>query len=130
MTDRMNEAHQAEAEERWGSTEQHRQSKKRTASYNDEQWLKIHAELDDIEADFADVLQEGASPKADEAAELAERMRLHIDRWYYSCTHEMHAKVAEMYTGDARFKAHYDDRSEGLAEYVVAAIKSNAARHG
>lgn len=130
MKDMVNAAHQAEAEERWGSTDQYRQSSKRTASYSDEQWKTIRAELENIEADFADAQQEGVSPDGDEAAALAERARMHIDRWFYTCTHQMHATVSEMYTADARFKAHYDDRSEGLAEYVAAAIKSNAARHG
>jgi hypothetical protein len=106
MKDMINDEHQAEAEERWGTTEQYRQSSKRTASYGEEQWKKIRAELDDIEADFADALEQGVPTDGDEAAALAERARMHIDRWYY------------------------DDRREGLAEYVAAAIKSNAVRHG
>lgn len=130
MKDMINEAHRAEAEERWGSTEEYRESTRRTASYSDEQWKKIRMELDDIEADFADAMTTGVPTDSDEASELAERARMHIDRWYYPCSHTMHASLAEMYTADARFKAHYDDRAEGLAEYVAGAIQANAARHG
>ena len=46
MKDMINEAHQAEAEERWGDTDEYRESSRRTASYSDEQWKKIRAELD------------------------------------------------------------------------------------
>ena len=60
--------------------------------------------------------------------DLAEAARLHIDRRYYACSHRMHVGLAEMYTADARFRKHYDDRAPGLAEYVAAAIVANAAR--
>lgn len=130
MKDMINEAHQAEAEERWGQTDEYRESSRRTASYSDEQWKKIRAELDDIEADFADAMTTGVATDSDEASGLAERARMHIDRWYYPCPHAMHASLADMYTADPRFRAHYDDRREGLAEYVAEAIKANAARHG
>ena len=42
----------------------------------------------------------------------------------------MHAGLADMYTADERFRAHYEERADGLAEYVAAAIRSNLARHG
>ena len=32
-----------------------------------------------------------------------------------------------MYTADERFKANYEKRGEGLAEYVATAIKANQA---
>ncbi|MGB1779898.1 MAG: TipAS antibiotic-recognition domain-containing protein, partial [Longimicrobiales bacterium] len=77
----------------------------------------------------ADAMVQGIDPDADAARALAERARLHIDRRYYACSHEMHSALADMYTADDRFRAHYDDRVDGLAEYVAAAIKANAARH-
>jgi hypothetical protein len=42
----------------------------------------------------------------------------------------MHVGLAEMYVADARFKAHYDERAPGLAEYVAEAIRANAAAAG
>jgi len=59
----------------------------------------------------------------------AEEARMHIDRWFYPCSHRMHAGLADMYTSDVRFASHYDERAEGLASFVAAAIKANAARH-
>jgi hypothetical protein len=39
----------------------------------------------------------------------------------------MHANMAAMYTADARFQAHYDRHGDGLAAYIEAAIRANAA---
>lgn len=128
MGDSTNHEHQAEVEARWGETEAYRQSKKRTASYSKDEWAEIHSELDAIESDFADAMSRGVATDAGEAVALAERARKHIDRWYYTCSPAMHEKLADMYTSDDRFKAHYEGRQEGLAEYVSAAIKANAAR--
>ena len=55
---------------------------------------------------------------------------MHIDRRFYPCSHSMHVSLAEMYTVDPRFRAHYEDRAEGLATYVAAAIRANAASQG
>jgi len=129
MSDLSHNQHAAEAKERWGGTEQYRQSSARTGSYTEADWAEIKGELEVIEADFAGAMMGGVSPEDDRALELAERARSHIDRWYYTCSHAMHAGLADMYTADERFRAHYDDRQEGLAEYVSAAIKANTARH-
>ena len=119
---------EAEARERWGGTEAWRESRRRTGSYTPEQWDAIKAELDGIEARMAAVMASGAHPDSPEAVEVAEGARLHIHRWYYPCSHAMHAGLAEMYTADPRFRAHYEDRAEGLAEFMAAAIRANASR--
>lgn len=129
MTDSTHEEYAAEAQRRWGDTEAYRQSQSRTASYSDADWAEIKAEMESIEADFAASMLGGVPADADEAIELAERARQHIDQRYYTCSHVMHATLADMYTGDERFRSHYEDRAEGLAEYVAAAIKANAAKH-
>jgi len=129
MSDLSHDEHAAEAKERWGGTEQYRQSAARTGAYTGADWAEIKAELEAIEADFAEAMAGGVSSEDEGALALAERARLHIDRWYYTCSHAMHSGLADMYTADERFQAHYDDRKEGLAEYVSAAIKANAARH-
>ncbi len=117
-----------EARERWGHTDAYKESARRTKEYGPEKMAALKAELDDIEAGFAEAMASGAPADGERAMDLAEEGRLHIDRWYYPCSTDVHANLAEMYTADARFKAHYDDRAEGLAEYVSAAIKANASR--
>lgn len=129
MRESSNEEHAAEVERRWGGTEAYRQSRARTKSYTDSDWADIKAELESIEAGFAATMSRGVPANAEEAVELAERARRHIDERYYTCSHEMHVKLAEMYTADERFRAHYDERVDGLAEYVAAAITANAEKH-
>jgi hypothetical protein len=121
-------AHEAEAQERWGGTDAYQESRRRTRDYSPEQWQAIKAELDGIEARLAALLSSGAAPDSPAAMAAAEAARLHIDRWFYPCNHAMHAGLAEMYTADDRFKAHYDDRAEGLAHFVADAIRANAVR--
>ncbi len=57
----------------------------------------------------------------------AEAHRQHISRYFYDCGYEIHRGLAEMYLADPRFRAHYEDRAEGLAAYFAAAIAANAA---
>ena len=117
----------AEARERWGHTDAYKESARRTKGYSEEDWARIKSEMEAIEARFADLMVAGSPADGDEAMAAAEEARLHIDRNFYPCSHEMHAALGEMYTADARFSAHYEDRAAGLAGYVSAAIKANAA---
>lgn len=122
----QNEPWANEAEERWGHTDEYRESARRTQSYDADAKARIAAELNTIEADFAEAMTKGVPADDPLTRGIAERARLHIDRWYYPCPPRMHVALAEMYTADDRFRAHYDDRAEGLATYVADAIRANA----
>ena len=121
---------QDEARERWGGTEAWQESQRRTRGYGPEQLRAIKAELEEIESRFARLLEDGSAPDSPSAVAAAEDARKHIDRWYYRCPPSMHAALAEMYVTDPRFRAHYEDRSAGLAEFVSAAIRANADEGG
>jgi hypothetical protein len=127
MNDAQHRKWDAEARERWGDTDAYRESARRTKKYNQQDWARIKAESEGIEAGLADAMASGDAPDGDRAMHLAEQARLHIDRWFYPCSHRMHGGLAEMYVTDARFRAHYDERAPGLAEYVAAAIRANTA---
>jgi hypothetical protein len=120
--------YQAEVRERWGDTAAYRESSRRTREYTREDWAEINEELEGIESGLAAAMSEGEAPDGARAVELAEAARRHIDRWYYPCSRAMHAQLAEMYTADPRFEAPYEDRAEGLAAFVAAALRANAAR--
>lgn len=77
---------------------------------------------------FVALLERGAAPDGPEAMDAAEQARLHIDRWFYPCSKAMHATLGEMYVVDPRFTATYEKIKPGLAGFVSAAIKANAAR--
>ena len=118
----------AEAQERWGETDAYRQSKRKTAAYSKDDWVRIKAEGLDLEARFAAALRDGVPPDAEPAMDLAEEHRQSITRNYYDCSPEIHAGLGRMYVQDERFTAHYEEIAAGLAQYVSTAVQANAAR--
>jgi len=128
MENAMHDPYADEARERWGHTEAYQESARRTKRYTPEDWAKIKAEAEAVEAGMAALLRAGEAADGVQAMDLAEEARLHIARWFYPCPHEMHVELADMYTADPRFAAHYDQREPGLAAFVAAAIRANAAR--
>jgi DNA-binding transcriptional MerR regulator len=120
--------HQAEVEERWGKTDAFKESQKRTSRYKKEDWKRLGKEAEEIGARLADTMKKGLAANSAAAMDLAEQARLHIDRWFYPCSHEMHRNLGEMYVADPRFAKHYEDRAPGLAVYVRDAIAANADR--
>ena len=121
-------AYEAEVKERWGKTDTYAESKRRTKGYTKEDWQRVRQEADAITAGLADLFAQGATPGDARAIELVEKHRLHIDRWFYPCSHAMHVGLGEMYVSDPRFAQYYDKRREGLAQFVCDAIKANAAK--
>jgi DNA-binding transcriptional MerR regulator len=117
-----------EANERWGSTHSYAESKRRTARYSKEDWATIRAEAESIETALADAMERDEPADGAAAMDLAERHRMHIDRWFYPCSPQMHVGLADMYVADPRFAAHYDARRAGLAAFVRDAIHASAAR--
>ena len=120
----------AEVSQRWGETEAYAQSKRRTAAYTKDDWLRIKAEGADVEARFAAALRSGVPADSEHAMDIAEEHRQQIHRNFYDCPPEMHAGLGRMYIEDERFTAHYEERAAGLAQYVSDAVQANAARQG
>jgi MerR family transcriptional regulator, thiopeptide resistance regulator len=119
----------AEAEERWGSTDAYRESHRRTGAYTKADWQRLGAESEAIAEELAACLRAGLPADGDRAKAAAEAHREHIDRWFYPCSHDMQVALADMYVQDPRFRANYDDRHPGLADYVNDAIVANALDH-
>jgi DNA-binding transcriptional MerR regulator len=122
--------YEEEVQERWGETDAYRESKRRTASYGKDDWLRIKAEGEDVEARLAAAMQAGVPADSEQAMDLAEEARQQISRNFYDCPPEMHAALGRMYVEDERFTAHYEQRAAGLAQYVSTAVQANAARQG
>lgn len=120
--------HVAEAEQRWGDTEAYRESQRRTARYDKQDWLRIKAEQDEIEQAFAQALADGVPADSERAAALAERHRQHLSTWFHDVSPAMHRSLAELYLADPRFAEHYDRVAEGLAAYLSAAIIAHTDR--
>jgi DNA-binding transcriptional MerR regulator len=117
-----------EVQERWGHSEAYRESARRTASYEKQDWEAMKREADEINDRLAGLLDAGVLADDPRATEVAEQHRLMMDRWFYPCSHSMHTGLGEMYVGDARFKETYEKVRPGLAHFFREAIKANAAR--
>lgn len=117
-----------EVRERWGDTEAYKESARRTKRYTKQDWKRIKHEGDDILDALAQKMREGAKANDDDVVALAEKHRLHIDRWFYPCSREMHAGLGEMYVADDRFTTNIDKHGEGLAQFLRDAIRKNAER--
>jgi DNA-binding transcriptional MerR regulator len=120
--------HGEEVRERWAETDAYRESSRRTARYSQEDWARLGAQNEALEAGLAALLVEGVSAEDPRAMDLAEAHRRHIDEWFYPCSYEMHVGLSDLYAADERFAAHYDDRAPGLAAYLRDAIVANAVR--
>lgn len=122
--------YEPEVEARWGGTEAYAESARRTAAYGESDWEEIRRESAEILAELAACLHAGTPADAAEPAALAERYRRHLDRWFYPLTPAGHVALAEMYEGDPRFRATFEEVREGLAGYLAGAIRANAAGDG
>lgn len=120
--------YEAEVQRRWGEADAYRESARRTARYGKDDWKRMAAEGAHIEPGLAALLEAGTPADSEQAMALAEEHRLQIDRWFYPCSHQMHAGLAEMYVSDERFRQRYEAVRPGLAQYLHDAIKANAAR--
>jgi DNA-binding transcriptional MerR regulator len=117
-----------EVKERWGETEAHQKSARRTRRYTKEDWARFKAESEAVNGALATLMDEGVAPEDPRTMDAAERHRLLIDTWFYPCSHEMHGQLGRMYVADARFTATYEKIRPGMAAYLRDAITANAAR--
>lgn len=111
-----------EAQARWGNTDPYREAARRTQSYREEDWRALKEENAAIMRELASARAAGHPPE--DVGVLVERHRLHLDRWFYPCSSEMHRNLADLYEADARFAANIDRYGEGLTAYLVSAIRS------
>ncbi|MET9420955.1 MerR family transcriptional regulator [Streptomyces sp. NPDC006540] len=118
-----------ETEQRWGGSDAYEESRRRTASYTKEDWLRIQREADEITRRFVALMDAGEEPESQAAMDVAEDHRRWISSNHYTCTYEIHTGLAEMYVADERFTRNIDKARPGLAAYEREAILANAVRH-
>ncbi|MEV6757404.1 MerR family transcriptional regulator [Streptomyces sp. NPDC051214] len=119
-----------EVERRWGDTDAYKESQRKAASYTKEDWQRINDAFNAVHARMGDLLAQGLPADSVEAMDTAEEHRASITRFHYTCSHELHTCLGEMYVADERFTATYEAIRPGLAVYMRDAIVANAARNG
>jgi DNA-binding transcriptional MerR regulator len=111
-----------EVKQRWGETDAYKESARRTKTYGKAEWEQIRRDWEAIYARLAELMREGAAPGDPRCKGVVEAHRAHIDRWFYPCSVEMHAGLAELYVSDPRFTANLDKVAPGFAQYLHDAI--------
>ena len=119
----MNNRYEAEARERWGSTEAYREHEQKTKGYTKEKWAEANDGLMAIFAEFAVCKANGATPGSAEAQALVIKLKSHITANYYTCTDEILAGLGKMYIADERFKKNIDKYGDGTAEFAAEGIR-------
>jgi DNA-binding transcriptional MerR regulator len=117
-------AYDAEVEERWGDSEEYRESRRRTARYGVAEWTAIKAEGAALNERLGALCRAGVPPDAPEAREAAAAHRAYTDRWFYRVSPEVHLGLGRMYVADPRFAATYEAVAPGLASWLCAAIEA------
>jgi len=119
------EDYEEEARQRWGHTDAYKESARRTKQYGKPEWEAIRRESEAIYARLAELMQQGAGA-ADPAVQAAvEDHRMHLERWFYPCSKQMHHGLGEMYVADARFTANLDKVAPGFARFLRDAIAAS-----
>lgn len=118
-----------EAKDRWGETDAYKESARRTAHYTDDDWKQYKLETESINNRATELMNSNTSPYSPEAHAIAERHRANITKWFYDCSYDIHANLADMYIGDERFKQNIDKDAPGLAQFWHDVIIANALIH-
>lgn len=124
----MNDPYINEAHERWGDSAQWMEYAEYRTRMNDAQQQADRDAMQTVEHELAQAMRDGVEPGSDTANELALRHRESLT-WYH-VTPSMHVCLAQMYTADPRFRAHYDAIEPGLTEWLRAVIEAQAATEG
>ena len=119
-----------EVEERWGKTDQYRESQRRAAAYTKADWERIKAEGQAAISRVVTAMEAGLPAESPDAMDGAEAHRRQISGSFYELSYSGHVGLGEMYIADPRFTATYEKIATGLAQYLHDAIKANAARNG
>ena len=122
-------AHQSEAEERYGDTDDWRESRERTASWRSADWRQNAERFQDIECRMIGAIRDGAAPDSERAAGLVEEHREALSA-FFPVTPAKHYIMSRGYIHDERFRDHYDSQQVGFAQWLADALEHVARQQG
>lgn len=117
--------HEQEAEQRWGTTDAYKESQRRVKQYGPREWQAIKDESAAINARLLELMRAGAAPTDPRVQAAVEEHRLHIWKWFYDCSKDIHRGLGEMYVADPRFTKNIDKAGAGLAKFLSEAIAAS-----
>lgn len=109
-----------------GGADPWQDAQKRMSERTKKDWTRIQVEVQESNAAFAAAMDAGLPATSAVARDAAEKHRLHIRRWFYDITPELHRQLADTYVTDPRFTKNYESIRAGMARYVRDAIHANA----
>ena len=116
------DSYSQEVQERWGDTSAFKESKERTSKYTHADFAAAKIDQEAVTEDFAIAFGNRVGVRSAAVQEIVVAHRVAISKWFYECSVEMQKNLALMYINDDRFKAYYESRARGLAQYVHDAI--------
>jgi MerR family transcriptional regulator, thiopeptide resistance regulator len=120
--------HAEEAEPSSDQADPWQDSQKRMSERTKKDWTRIQVEVEESNAAFAAAMDAGLPATSAKAMDTAEQHRLHIRRWFYDITPDLHRQLGDTYLTDPRFTKNYEGIRAGMAQYVCDAIRANADR--
>lgn len=126
--DGLFDEHAGEAGQRPDQADPWQDSQQRMSERTKKDWTRIQAEVEASNAAFAAAMDAGLPATSAKAMDTAELHRLHIRRFFYDITPELHRDLGDRYVTDPRFTKNYEGIRAGMAQYVRDAIHANADR--
>lgn len=120
--EKCKEKYAKEVKEKYGDTNEYRQSQQKASKYTKEDWNKIQEEANYIMKQFFNNKEKPID--SDEIKELVKKWQDHITKYYYDCSNKILAGLGSMYVADERFKNNIDKNGKGTAEFMSKAIAS------
>ena len=122
-------AHQEEAEQLYGGSDDWQEYQRRTASWGAADWQGNAGAFEQIEKDMINAIRKGVSPDSGEAARLVALHRELLSE-FFPVTPAKHYLISRSYIHDERFRSHYDSQLDGFAQWLASAIEHVARRSG
>lgn len=130
---KQQEAYETELVDKYGSDMRGHidHAKAGMAGWKQADFDAMQAEAEAIEAAMAKALVGGLPADAAAVQALMARQHAWVSKgWNREAPLEAFAGLGQMYVDDPRFRARYDGRQAGLAEYMAAAMKAYAQGKG
>ena len=122
-------AHQEEAQQRYGGSDDWQESQRRTASWTAKDWQGNADRFQQVEKDMITAIRQGVLPDSDEAAALVASHRELLGE-FFPVTPAKHYVISRSYIHDERFRSHYDSQLDGFAWWLASAIECAARDSG
>lgn len=112
-----------EVKERWGHTDEYKESEEKTKDYTPSKWDSIQEKMSEIFQEFSKYLSDGVNSSDEKVQELVGDFHNYISDNFFSCSKQILLSLANMYVCDNRFKEFIDKYQSGTTEYVLEAVK-------